>query len=59
VDGETSPISEYKYGTDYKMGDILELESFTGALSKARVTEFIRSQDSNGEKAYPTISVIS
>lgn len=58
VDGQTSPISEYKYGTDYKMGDILELESFMGTLSKARVTEYVRSQDSNGERAYPTISVI-
>lgn len=58
VDGETSPINEYKWGTDYGMGDIIELESLTGTISKARVTEYIRSEDKNGEKEYPTISVI-
>jgi hypothetical protein len=41
------------------MGDIIELESLTGIVSKARVTEYIRSEDHNGEKEYPTISVIS
>jgi hypothetical protein len=59
VDGETSPVNEYKWGIDYGMGDIIELESLTGIVSKARVTEYIRSEDHNGEKEYPTISVIS
>lgn len=58
VDGETSPNIEYKYGTDYGLGDIIELQSFTGVISKARVTEFIRSKDKTGEKHYPTIAVI-
>lgn len=59
VDGQTSPINDYKYGTDYGLGDIIELESITRAISKARVTEYIQSQDNTGEKAYPTISVLS
>lgn len=59
IDGETSPHNEYKFGVDYGLGDILELEGVTGNLSKARVTEYIRSQDQNGEKEYPTISVVS
>lgn len=59
VDGQTSPINEYQYGADYGLGDIIELEGITGSISKARVTEFIRSQDGTGEKQYPTISVIS
>jgi hypothetical protein len=58
IDGETSPISEYKFGTDYNLGDLIELEGLTGAVAKAQITEYIRSQDQNGEKAYPTISVI-
>lgn len=59
IDGEATPISDYKFGIDYGMGDIIELESMTGLISKARVTEYIRSEDNTGEKGYPTISVIA
>lgn len=59
IDGQTSPISEYEYGTHYELGDIIELKGLTGAVSKARITEYIRSQDRNGERAYPTISVVT
>ena len=58
IDGQTSPQNDYKYGVDYGLGDILELEGITGTLSKARVTEYIRTQDKIGEREYPTISVI-
>ena len=58
LDGETSPNSDYKYGTDYGLGDLIELEGITGAISKARITEYIRSEDVTGEREYPTISVI-
>lgn len=59
IDGQTSPISDYVFGTDYGLGDIIELEGLTGAISKARVTEYIRSQDKSGERSYPTISVVT
>ena len=58
IDGQTSPHNDYKYGVDYGLGDTIELKSFTGLLSKARVTEYIRSQDKSGEREYPTISVV-
>ena len=58
IDGQTSPNSEYKYGVDYGLGDVIELQGITGLISKARVTEYIRSQDKSGEREYPTISVI-
>jgi hypothetical protein len=58
IDGQTSPHSDYKYGVDYGLGDIIELQGITGLISKARVTEYIRSQDKSGEREYPTISVI-
>jgi hypothetical protein len=58
IDGQTSPQNDYKFGVDYGLGDIIELQGLTGSLSKARVTEYIRSQDQTGEKEYPTISVI-
>lgn len=59
VDGESSPINDYQYGVDYELGDLIELQGLTGAIGKARVTEFIRSQDKNGERSYPTISVVA
>lgn len=59
IDGQTSPISDYKFGTNYELGDIIELEGLTGAVSKARITEYIRSQDKSGERSYPTISVVT
>jgi hypothetical protein len=58
VDGEVVPQNQFKYGTDYGLGDIVELQSYSGLLQKARVTEYIRTQDATGERAYPTISVI-
>ena len=58
IDGQTSPQNDYRYGIDYGLGDIIELEGVTGALSKARVTEYIRSEDKSGEREYPTISVL-
>lgn len=58
VDGELVPQTQFKYGVHYGMGDIIELQSLSGLLQKARVTEYIRTQDATGERAYPTISVI-
>lgn len=59
VDGQTSPGNDYQYGVHYSLGDLIELEGLSGNLSKARVTEYIRSQDAEGAKEYPTISVVN
>lgn len=58
VDGELVPTSQFKYGADYNLGDVVELQGNTGAVQNARVTEYIRTQDDTGERAYPTVSVI-
>jgi len=58
VDGQISPQIGYQFRTDYNLGDIIELEGFTGIISKARITEYIRSQDQFGEREYPTLAVI-
>lgn len=59
IDGQTSPQNDYKFGVDYGLGDVIELEGMTGAISKSRITEYIRSQDKTGEREYPTISVVT
>lgn len=58
VDGEIVPESQFQYGAHYNLGDIVEVEGYTGVIQNARVTEYIRSQDAAGQKAYPTIEMI-
>jgi hypothetical protein len=58
VDGEIVPDVQFKYGVHYNLGDVIEVEGNTGVVQTARITEYIRSHDSAGEKAYPTVSMI-
>lgn len=58
IDGEVVPQSEYRYGVNYKLGDVIELQGNSGLVKKARISEYIRSQDENGSREYPTISIV-
>lgn len=58
VDGEIVPDNQYLYGKSYNLGDLIEIEGNSGVVKVARVTEYIRAQDSAGEKAYPTVTVV-
>ena len=58
VDGELVPNVQFKYGADYNLGDVIELQGNSGVVNHARVTEYIRTQDGTGERAYPTVSII-
>lgn len=58
VDGKVSSKIDYKFGKDYGLGDVVELQGYSGLFSKARVVEYIRSQDQFGEQEYPTLAVI-
>lgn len=52
-------ISPYIYGVDYKLGDVVKLVGDYGLPEqKARVTEYIRSADSTGNKAYPALTTV-
>jgi hypothetical protein len=56
VDGEVAPTNLFLYGKDYELGDLIEIQGPSGLPDVSRVTEYIRTQDSNGETAYPTIA---
>jgi len=58
VDGEVVPQNEFRFGTHYLLGDIIELQGQSEIVQKARITEYIRSQDATGERSYPTVSLI-
>ena len=56
-DGEVSQFGSYKAGIDYFLGDLVEIQSETGANSIMRVTEQIYASDAQGDRSYPTLSV--
>lgn len=43
----------------YSLGDIIRLDGEYGLSENVRVSEFIRSDDSTGSKAYPTFEIIT
>lgn len=48
----------YVYGTDYNLGDIVEVINSYGMDFQARVTEYIFSYSSSGYNEYPTLEPI-
>ena len=56
-DGEISQISNYQYGRDYNLGDLVEYQNATGAINVMRVTEQIFASDQSGARSYPTLSM--
>lgn len=55
LDGQLNTNSVYTYGIDYDLGDLVEMRSVDGVVSKQRVTEQIFTCDGEGERAYPTL----
>lgn len=54
-DGVVSPISRYGYGNDYFLGDKVSFFGDYGIEEILTVTEYIRTEDSNGDRGYPTL----
>jgi hypothetical protein len=59
IDGEIVPLHQFQYGVDYSLGDIIEVQGNSGLVQNSMVTEYIRAQDQGGEKAYPTVAMLS
>lgn len=57
LDGEVPEFSQYKYGIDYNLGDLVEVRNEYGTTSKMRVTEQIFASDAEGVRSYPTLSM--
>lgn len=52
-------LSPYIFNRDYFLGDIVKTVGDYGLDTKSRVTEYIRSEDATGYKAYPTLTAIN
>lgn len=57
LDGELAPNSTYRYGTDYHLGDMVELRNDDGLTSDMQVAEYIFVSDKEGDRSYPTLAV--
>ena len=53
---EISPYTQFKYGRDYTVGDIVLVQGKYGAAQKMQVSEYTRTADSNGITGYPTLT---
>lgn len=56
VTATISENSRYRYRVDYKMGDIITLDTNYGDSVIMRVVEFAEVEDENGTSSYPTLS---
>jgi hypothetical protein len=57
-DGEVSPTSQYVYGRDYFLGDKISIIAEFDFVENMQVTEYIRTEDVEGDRGYPTLSII-
>lgn len=57
VDGEADMYSTYRYGIDFYIGDVVQLDDGFDNVQKGRIDEIMFSQDSqNGERRIPTFN---
>lgn len=57
--GQISPLTEYKYKVDYDLGHKIDIQADYGIKQTLMVSEFIRTEDSNGDRGFPTLVEVS
>ena len=57
-EGEIDNTERYEYGTDYKIGDIVTVDDGMGNSAKARIVEYIISDNEEGLVKYPTFEML-
>lgn len=56
---EIALLGSVRYHRDYDIGDIIQFDNTYGVNKKARITEYVRNEDDNGYREYPTFTPIS
>ena len=59
LEGEIDSDILYRYGVDFKMGDIVQLIDEYGHEKQARVTELVRAKEESGTTFYPTFVILN
>jgi hypothetical protein len=57
--GEIAGQLAAQYGVDFFLGDIVKLAGEYGLTDNVRISEYVRSQDATGIKAYPTFEAVT
>lgn len=57
-EAQVDTTKTYKYGKDFYIGDIVQIEDADGLGSKARVEEVVYSEDKEGYTIYPTFTIL-
>lgn len=57
LEGQILQQGPFKYGTDYALGDVVELRDPVGGSDKARITEYTHVHDDAGYRSYPTLTL--
>lgn len=57
-EGEAETSTMFRYGEDFTIGDIVQVEDHYGHESRARVVELVLSDATDGFSIYPTFSAI-
>lgn len=58
-DGAVSALSPYQYNKDYFLGDLVTLLGEYGLESSMSVSEYVRTEDADGDRGYPTLILSS
>lgn len=58
-DAEIALLDSVQYHRDYDIGDIIQFDNTYGVNKTARITEYVRNEDDNGYREYPTFEPIS
>jgi hypothetical protein len=55
LDGAIAANAPYEFGTDYNLGDYVTVMGEYNVSETMQINEYVRNQDRNGYKAYPTL----
>lgn len=56
IDGVVPSYGPYKYGVDYRLGDLVTVSGKYGFEQEMYVVEYIHISDNEGQRGYPTLS---
>lgn len=58
-DAEIALLDSVQYHRDYDIGDIIQFDNAYSVNKTARITEYVRNEDDNGYREYPTFEPIA
>jgi Siphovirus ReqiPepy6 Gp37-like protein len=58
-DGAISPVSPYEFRKDYFLGDYVTLLARWGFDQTMKVSEYVRTEDAEGDRGYPGLSSLA